>query len=126
METCPEYVLVVDDDSACCEGVAALLVEKGYTVRGAANGLQALAIILEYGSPRLIVLDLMMPVMNGAELRRQLRKDPALACIPVVLCSGVEGLDAYASVLDCTAFMTKPLDPSKLATTVGRLAPLIH
>ena len=54
------------------------------------------------------------------------RKDPALAAIPVVLCSGLDSLDAYASVLDCSGFMSKPLDPSKLKATVGKLAPLVH
>jgi CheY-like chemotaxis protein len=121
-----DFVLVVDDDSACCDGVAELLAEKGYVVRSAVNGRDALAIIHEFGAPRLILLDLMMPVMNGVQLRAELRKDPALAAIPIVLCSGLDALDAYASILDCDAFMPKPLDPSKLTATVGKLAPIKH
>ena len=126
MSEATDYVLVADDDSACCDAVAALLAEKGYVVRSAANGREALAIIGEFGAPRLILLDLMMPVMNGAELRAEMRKDPTLSRIPVVLCSGLERLDVYASVLDCTAVMPKPLDPSKLTATVGQLAPIKH
>ena len=121
-----DFVLVVDDDSACCDGVAELLAERGYVVRSAVNGYEALAIIREFGPPRLILLDLMMPVMNGVQLRAELRKDPALAAVPVVLCSGLDALDAYAAVLDCSGFLSKPLDPSKLKATVGKLAPLVH
>ena len=121
-----DYVLVVDDDSSCCEGVADLLAEKGYVVRTASNGFVALAIIHEFGPPRLMLLDLMMPVMNGAELCAEIRKDPTLAKVPVVLCSGLERLETYASVLDCTAFMSKPLNPSALRETVGKLAPITH
>jgi CheY-like chemotaxis protein len=121
-----DYLLVVDDDSECCETVAGFLAEKGYVVRGAGNGREALAIIREYGHPRLILLDLAMPVMNGAELCGEMHRDPALAAIPVVLCSGLDGLATYASALDCTGFMSKPLNPSKLTATVGDLAPIKH
>ena len=121
-----DFVLVVDDDSDCCDGVAELLAEKGYVVRSAVNGRDALAIIHEFGAPRLILLDLMMPVMNGVQLRTELRKDPALAAVPIVLCSGLDALDAYASILGCDAFMPKPLDLSKLTATVGKLAPITH
>jgi CheY-like chemotaxis protein len=79
-------VLVVEDEPDVREPVAQLLAVAGFEVAAAANGLEALR-LARSSPPDVIVLDLMMPVMNGWEFRRAQRADPALAAIPVVVVS---------------------------------------
>lgn len=117
------FVLVVDDDSACCREIADSLARRGYVVRTAGNGREAFGVIAEFGTPRLIITDLEMPVMTGAELRLALRNNPELAAVPVVLCSSVAGLDAYAAALQCSAYIPKPVNPLLLGATVRTLVP---
>jgi CheY-like chemotaxis protein len=78
-------VLVVDDDDDVREATAAILAAEGYRTIGAAHGKEALAILQNGARVGAIVLDLKMPVMDGVELRKLLRADPALARIPVVV-----------------------------------------
>ncbi|MCS6914731.1 MAG: response regulator [Myxococcales bacterium] len=77
-------ILVVEDHAGIRESLLDLLRDEGYQAIGAANGTEALR-RLEVLRPALILLDLMMPGMNGAELSACLSKDPALATIPVVV-----------------------------------------
>jgi CheY-like chemotaxis protein len=81
-------VLVVDDDDDIRETLRACLEEEGFLVRTARNGLEALAQLDEEPPPGLILLDLMMPEMNGWEVLEQLRSDRARAAIPVAVMSG--------------------------------------
>ncbi len=78
-------VLVVDDDDDIREATAAILASEGYRVVGASHGKEALAVLKNGAQIGAIVLDLKMPVMDGIELRKLLRKDPAFAHIPVVV-----------------------------------------
>ena len=81
-------LLVVDDDPAIRETLAAILDEEGYTVITATNGQDALDRLRASGAtPCMILLDLMMPVMSGPEFYDEMRNDPALATIPVVVIS---------------------------------------
>ena len=77
------HILVVDDDSDIREALADLLADKGYDVSVAANGQQALEICRSRQAPDLIFLDLMMPVMDGAEFIRVKDADPELSNVPV-------------------------------------------
>ena len=79
-------VLVVDDDDDIRDTIVAVLEDEGLPVRGAANGREALD-LMQRERPCLVLLDLMMPVMTGAELVAEMRGDVALAPIPVVLLS---------------------------------------
>jgi CheY-like chemotaxis protein len=81
-------ILVVDDDRDVRETVAAVLDGEGYRVRCAENGAQALA-MLHGAKPSAIILDLMMPVMNGWELLQIVRDDAELCRIPVVVLSAM-------------------------------------
>ena len=112
-------VLIVDDDATAREALAALLEERGHTVATAANGREALDKIEHGPVPRLVILDLMMPVMNGYELREEMLRRPALAKIPVVVVSGT--LDAR-SVRDLAVkdLIPKPLNLPKLYTLVDQ------
>ncbi len=83
-------ILVVEDDQDIRETIATVLVEEGYPVVPVANGAEAIAYIRREGAlqPRLILLDLMMPVMNGWEFSAELRNDAGGAAIPIVVLSG--------------------------------------
>jgi CheY-like chemotaxis protein len=81
-------LLIVDDDPAIRETLADLLHDEGYVVMTAVNGKDALTRLRAGGSrPCVILLDLMMPVMSGPEFYDEMRNDPALADIPVVVIS---------------------------------------
>jgi CheY-like chemotaxis protein len=81
-------VLIVDDDDDVRETLRACLEEEGFSVRTARNGLEAMALLGNGTPPGLILLDLMMPEMNGWEVLEQLRSDQARAAIPVAVMSG--------------------------------------
>jgi CheY-like chemotaxis protein len=80
-------VLVVEDDQDIREGLTHILRDEGFDVHVASNGLEALDLIRRRGSPDVIILDLLMPVMSGVELLAILRRTPSLASIPVVVMS---------------------------------------
>jgi DNA-binding response OmpR family regulator len=117
-------VLVVDDDRVIQQLLEVNLELEGYeVVATAADGREALDKIAEL-KPDLVILDIMMPKMDGLEVCRRLRADPALAKIPVILLSARaqdmdirEGLDIGAA-----AYLTKPFDPVELLEVVGRLS----
>lgn len=117
-------VLVVDDDRVIQQLLEVNLELEGYeVVATAADGKEALEKIAEL-KPDLVILDIMMPKMDGLEVCRRLRADPDLADIPVILLSARaqdmdirEGLEIGAS-----AYLTKPFDPVELLEVVGRLS----
>jgi len=78
-------VLVIDDDKDLRTTVAQVLVDEGYDVLEASNGAEALLVLQEKPLPAVILLDLMMPVMNGAQFRQAQRADARFADIPVVV-----------------------------------------
>ncbi len=112
-------ILVVEDDCTIRETIAELLQEEGYGVTCAGNGVEALAALAHEEAPGLILLDLMMPVMNGWELRDALSHDPRLSRIPVVVVSAGTAADAAAS-LGADAFLPKPFEITALLDAVGR------
>jgi CheY-like chemotaxis protein len=102
---CP--VLIVEDDEDLREMMAHLLTLEGFEAATAANGREALD-YLQTSRPEVILLDLMMPVMDGWEFRRQQQADPNLAPVPVIVLSALD--QARASNVDAAAFLKKPLD----------------
>jgi CheY-like chemotaxis protein len=83
-------ILIVDDDDHIRETLSGVLTQEGYAVSSAGNGLEALSLMRRSSTPpRVILTDLMMPEMNGWELCRHLREDPALSRIPVAVISAV-------------------------------------
>jgi CheY-like chemotaxis protein len=81
-------VLIVDDDDDVRETLRVCLEEEGFSVRTARNGLEAIALLDGGTPPGLILLDLMMPEMNGWEVLERLRSDQERAAIPVAVMSG--------------------------------------
>src|SRR5580765_7790969 len=80
-------ILLVEDDFDMRDALIPILEYAGHHVVGAANGREALEQLRAGPKPSLILLDLMMPVMNGTEFRAEQLRDPALASIPVVVVS---------------------------------------
>jgi len=114
-------ILVVEDELGQREALAEVLSRLGYEVQCAANGSEALELMRHSESlPGLILLDLMMPVMDGWELRAAQRKDRALADVPVVVLSAL-GDTANKTVQDgAAAFLSKPLRWQVLLPVVER------
>ena len=115
-------VMVVEDDYAIRETLRELLEDEGYHVTPAANGAEALARLRSDGNPQLILLDLMMPVMDGWQFRRAIERDPELAHIPVIVISADHGLDQKAGALHVQGYLPKPFELDQLLTTVERYA----
>lgn len=97
-----------------------LLADEGYDVRVAANGAEALERLRSGPRPGLILLDLAMPVMDGAQFRVEQRRDQALAPIPVVILTAVEEAELRARDLEVEGYLRKPIDPERLIATVAR------
>lgn len=112
-------VLVIDDDRDIRETLQEILETEGYEVKTARNGADGLARAREL-RPALILLDLFMPVMDGAEFRQQQLKDAELAHIPVVIVSAAAGLEERIAALGVAAHLEKPLDLDHLFEIVGR------
>lgn len=108
MESPATDILLVEDDETIAAILAAVLQDQGYTVSRASNGEEALNHLYREQPPRVILLNLMMPVMNGWKFRKQLRQVPELAQIPLVLLSGVRDLDRKAAALGAADCFTKP------------------
>jgi CheY-like chemotaxis protein len=109
-------VLIVEDDADLREMMAQLLTLEGFRTETVANGRDALAYLQKGDYPEVILLDLMMPVMDGWEFRRRQVEDPALSNVPVVVLSALD--HGRAIDLDGAAFLKKPLDFDRLLTLV--------
>jgi len=99
--------LVVDDDADIRDALCELLEDEGYRAVSAANGQEALTYLKSSELPCVILLDLMMPVMDGWEFRRRQQCDPKLAQVPVVV---VTAAGQYGtSSIDAARILPKPL-----------------
>jgi CheY-like chemotaxis protein len=113
-------VMVVEDDFSIRETLRELLEDEGYRVSWAANGSEALTRLKAGVAPKVILLDLMMPVMDGWEFRSELRRDPTLADIPVVVISADHALEDKVAALQVDAVLAKPFPLRALLDTVRR------
>jgi CheY-like chemotaxis protein len=110
-------VLVVDDDLAVRQAVEWLLEGDGFTVVTAADGAEALDRLRKGLEPCLILLDLMMPRMNGFEFRKAQMQDPKLAAIPLAVCSA-HGAAGCEDELRGAAYLAKPFAAGALLELV--------
>lgn len=113
-------VLVVDDDESIRETLSDVLRDEGFSVSSAVNGADALGYLAKHGAPCVIVLDLMMPVMSGAEFRQRQLQLPALANIPVIVMSAADRGSAVAASMQAAAFVAKPPSMDVLIGTIAR------
>jgi DNA-binding response OmpR family regulator len=109
-------ILLVEDDPGIRQGVAEFLNFEGYGVDVASNGQEALA-YLRQTRPGLVVLDLVMPVMNGPQLLRKMRSE-GLEGIPVAIITAA--MPGASSLPPADAYLTKPFDLDELLLVVRR------
>ena len=102
-------IAVVEDDDDLREAITDLLKEAGYDVLASGNGKDALALLRQNPHVRAIVLDVMMPVMNGATFRGEQLADSSIASIPLVLLTGRDDSAPIANMLGAVACLQKPL-----------------
>jgi len=116
-----DVVLVVDDDPALAEGLSELLEEEGYIVATARDGRDALEQLHAGLRPSVILLDLMMPRMDGWDFRHEQMKDAELRDIPTIVISAA-GFSATSvkAQLGNIEFVSKPLDAQTLLDAVKR------
>jgi CheY-like chemotaxis protein len=117
-----ESILVVDDNPQNLKLARVMLRAEGYEVRTAVNAEEALELLDGY-TPRLILMDIQLPGMDGLELTRRLKADPARRDVLII------ALTAYAMKSDheralaagCDGYLAKPIDIEALSTTVGTM-----
>lgn len=115
------YVLVVDDDPAIRGLVSDALRSEGYTVDLAAHGREALE-AMRARRPATVVLDLMMPVMDGWEFLAQCRRRLPCASVPVAIMTAAQDAALAASKLGVQGYLTKPFELEAVLAVVDRLA----
>lgn len=111
-------ILVVDDEPSLVEAICSVLEDEGYSVTSARDGLAALRALHDGLRPCLAILDLMMPIMSGWELRAAMLADPALADIPVAIASAYTR--GEMETLQPQAILQKPFDLSELIQLAER------
>ncbi len=115
-------VLVVEDSPAQREMITGLLRESGLDVTSVGDGIEALELI-QGQKPDLVVLDIVMPGMNGYEVCRRLKSDPTTQSMPIVMCSSKgEEFDRYWGIRQgADAYIAKPFQPQELVGTIRQL-----
>uniref|UniRef100_B8HTI5 Response regulator receiver protein n=1 Tax=Cyanothece sp. (strain PCC 7425 / ATCC 29141) TaxID=395961 RepID=B8HTI5_CYAP4 len=115
-------VLVVEDSVPQREMISELLSNSGLTVAVATDGVEAIE-QLHIIQPDIVVLDIVMPRMNGYEVCRQIKSDPKTSHVPVVICSSKsEDFDRYwGKKQGADAYIAKPFQPKELIGTVKQL-----
>jgi CheY-like chemotaxis protein len=108
-------VLVVEDDDLIRGAMRMVLEWEGYRVSCAEDGRQALDLLRTGERPACILLDLMMPVLDGWSFRKEQQQDPDLAAIPVVVVSAIEAKDSPQA----DGHVQKPFQPEELLAALG-------
>ena len=115
-------ILIVDDEPNIVLAIEFLLQRQGYLVEKAYNGLQALEVAIDF-QPDIIILDVMMPDMNGFEVGKQIRQLPALEHTKIIFLTAKgtqkDKQTGYASGAE--VYMIKPFDNDELVTTVQEM-----
>ena len=113
-------VMIVEDDRDTREMLGRFLELEGFEVRTAANGQLALNSLQEQGGPSVILLDLMMPVMNGWQFREEQSRNPRFSRIPVVVLTAA-GPREDIPAISADGWLSKPVDFDRLLATIGPL-----
>jgi CheY-like chemotaxis protein len=111
-------ILVVEDDDATREALGLILGAQGFGVLRAANGQEALVLMRAGPQPDLILLDLMMPIMDGWQFRREQTQDPSLSAIPVVVLSADGNVRQKAAALRADGYLQKPFEVDSLLEAI--------
>ncbi len=111
-------VLLVEDAPDSRDALQALLTVHGYDVVCALDGAEALKLVRREPRPCVILLDLMLPRVDGYGFRREQLADPTIRDIPVIAASGIHDLEGHARALHLDAYLQKPLDVARLISTI--------
>lgn len=116
-----KVVLVVDDTPANIHVIKGIL-QGQYKIKAATSGAKALQIVAKVPPPDLVVLDVMMPEMDGYEVCRRLKAEPSTASIPVLFVTGHadDAERAKGMALGAVAYVSKPVEPEQLLANVAR------
>jgi two-component system, chemotaxis family, chemotaxis protein CheY len=115
-------VLVVDDNDDVLSSIAEFLKEEGFEVHTAYNGREALDFLRAHSAPDIVLLDLMMPIMNGWEFREEQLRDAQLSRIPVVVMTASGNARAEAQQLKAVGHFAKPFRYEELVSALRSLA----
>ncbi len=118
-------ILLIEDDAGIRESVAECLASEGYLVSPVANGVEGLDFLRRQKRPDLIVLDLVMPLMNGSQFLQALRGDPVLKDIPVILMTAAMP-SAGMPIPTADGYLAKPFELTDLLDAVERHASRVH
>lgn len=113
-------ILVVEDDTSIRELLVELLESEGYEVASAVNGLEGLKYLQTNHNPNLILIDLMMPVMDGYSFRTEQLKNPQWSSIPTVVMSAEANAKEKMKNFNITAFLSKPVELETILKTVAQ------
>ena len=111
-------ILVVDDDAAIREFLRDLLGSEGYEVDEAVNGAEAVERV-RTNPPSAVLMDLMMPILSGAEATSKLKGDPSTAGVPILAMSAGRNLATMATRIPADGFVSKPFDLSRLVEVLA-------
>ena len=114
-------ILIVDDSDSICTGIASYLEVNGYETLTAYDGEQGVR-IAKRSRPDAIVLDIMMPVMDGWEAIRQLKADPQTAGIPVLALSALRLSMDQVTAAGFEGYLSKPVPPHRLIDEITRVS----
>ena len=117
-----QQILLVDDSKTELFHLSDLLAKRGFTVRTAENGDEAMRKLAE-GKPDLILMDVVMPGTNGYQLTRAITRDPRYADVPVIMCTskGQETDRVWGLRQGARDYVTKPVDPENLMAKIKAL-----
>ena len=113
-------ILVVEDDTSIRELLVELLESESYEVDSAVNGLEAIKLLESGNLPDLILIDLMMPIMDGYSFRTEQLKNIAWSKIPTVVMSAEANAKEKMKNFQITAFLSKPVELETILNTVAR------
>lgn len=114
-------ILVIDDDDDLRGMICEVLEDAGYATASMPGGEAALEYLERAEPPDLILLDLMMPGVDGWRVREELRKRPPVADVPILVATASRALDRYP--IEADAILLKPFSSRELLDAVARLAP---
>lgn len=115
-------ILVVEDDTSIRELLVELLESEGYSVSSAVNGLEGLKHLQNNLNPDLILIDLMMPVMDGYTFRTEQLKNDTWSLIPTVVMSAEANAKEKMKSFNITAFLSKPVELDTILKTVANFS----
>jgi PleD family two-component response regulator len=116
-----EAILIIDDDPATTRLLEVLLTREGYNIRSENLSANALQTSKEF-NPNLIILDLMMPGIDGMTVCKDMKKDPDLGDIPIIMFSAVNQVDVQDKAMEAgiSEYITKPIHPNELKQRIRK------